>query len=315
MQNVAGSGELREALLTLPAPDTVETEEDQDTEMLTSNPCQTETARKETLMTPIPKAAPIGARLDSALAVQARARRAYETAQRMLTMAKQRMEEAMTELERADTAVENAKRKVGPATGMASDVASLLDLLKPHINTLSIEAADLVARIEGEMKAAKTNEENITEEKNVEAPENQQVKLNKPMTDAQEIASQLQALEAMRMAEAEDEERLRRAKTEAGRRASTSIPSLTESLNAANSIKEQRPEAQTTSTTSSSSSTPSATVVTKAKEITTEKEVIEEDRDSVTETLKQAFGADWCELEETMKTRIARAVQDRFKPY
>ena len=132
----------------------------------------------------------------------------------------------------------------------------------------------------------------------------------------QEIESQLQALEAMRMAEAEDEERLRRAKTEAGRRTSTSIPSLTESLNyAANSIKEQRPEAQTTSTTSSSSSTPSATEVTKTKEITTEKEVIEEDRDGVTETLKQAFGTDWCELEETMKTRIARVIQDRFKPY
>ena len=56
------------------------------------------------------------------------------------------------------------------------------------------------------------------------------------------------------------------------------------------------------------------TVVTQAKEAMTGKEVIEEDRVGVTETLKEAIGADWCELEETVKTSIARAVQDRFKP-
>ena len=49
--------------------------------------------------------------------------------------------------------------------------------------------------------------------------------------------------------------------------------------------------------------------------VTIDKEVIEEDRDGVTETLMQAIGSDWCELEETMKTSIAKAVQDRFKPY
>ena len=52
------------------------------------------------------------------------------------------------------------------------------------------------------------NEENSTEEKKNEALEDQQEEPRKPMTDAQEIASQLQALEAMRVAEAEDEERL-----------------------------------------------------------------------------------------------------------
>ena len=136
------------------------------------------------------------------------------------------------------------------------------------------------------------------------------------MSDAQEIASQLQAMEAMRMAEEEDEERLRRAKIEAGKNANTTPLSLAESLNsAANSIREQRPEAQTTATAPSSSSTLIAKAEAKTKVVTIDKEVIEEDRDGVTETLKQAIGSDWCELEETMKTSKAKAVQDRFKPY
>ena len=291
-------------------------EEEQDMEMPTSDPCQAETAKKEILTTPIPKSAPIGARLDSALARQARARRAYETAQKMLIMAKQRMEETTTELERADAAVENAKKKVGPATGMATDVVTLLNMLKPHINTLSNEAVELVARIEGEMKETKSNEESNTEEKKDEATKRQRVSPDKPMSDAQEIDSQLQAMETMRMAEEQDEERLRRAKIKAGKFAKTTHPSLTESLNnAANSIKEQRPEVQTTVNASSSSSTLPAKVMTNACMIAFGKEVIEEDRDGVTETLKQAIGADWCELEETMKNSIAKAVKDRFKPY
>ena len=189
------AGHTRDTPQILPAQKVAE---DQDTEMLKCNPCLTETMRTEALTIPTPKATPIGARLDSALARQARARRAYETARKMLNMAKQRMEETTTEMERADAAVENVKKKVGPATRMASDV------VKPHLSTLSSEAADLIARIEGEMKAAKTNEENSTEEKKIEALEDQQEKPVKPMTDAQEIASQLQALEAMRMAEAEE---------------------------------------------------------------------------------------------------------------
>ena len=234
----------------------------------------------------------------------------------MLTMAKQRMEETTTEMEQADAAVENAKKKVGPATGMASDVATLLDMLKPHLNTLSVDAADLVARIEGDMKVVKMNEENIKEEMKHEAPgETQPTQLDKPVSDAQEIASQLQAMEAMRMAEEEDEERLRRAKIEAGKNANTAPP-IAESLNsAANSIREQRPEAQTTATAPSSSSTLPAKAAAKAKVVTIDKEGTEEDRDGVTETLMQAIGSDWCELEETMKTSIAKAVQDRFKPY
>ena len=161
---------------------------------------------------------------------EAGARRAYETARRMLTMvARQRMEETTKEMEQANAAVENAKRKVGPATGMASDVATLLDMLKPHLSTLSVNAADLVARIEGDMKVAKTDEENIKKEMKNEVPgETQPTQLDKPVSDAQEINSQLQAMEAMRMAEEEDEERLRRAKIEAGKYASTTSPTLAE---------------------------------------------------------------------------------------
>ena len=122
--------------------------------------------RTEILTIPTPKAAPIGARLDSALARQARARRAYETARRMLNMAQQRMEETTTELERANDVVESAKKKVGPASAMAMDVVTLLNMLKPHLSSLSSEATELVARIEGEMKATKANEDNSTEEKN-----------------------------------------------------------------------------------------------------------------------------------------------------
>ena len=226
------------------------------------------------------------------------------------------MEDTTKELEQADAAVESAKKKVGPATGMASDVATHLDMLKPHLSTLSVNAADLMARIEGDMKVAKTNEENIKKETKHEVlGEIQPTQLDKPVSDAQEIASQLQAIEAMRMAEEEDEERLRRAKIEAGKNASLTPPSLAASLNcAANNIKEQKPEALTTTTATSSSSTVPAKVAAKTV-ITIDKEIIEEVRDGVSETLKQAIGSDWCELEETMKTSIAKAVQDRFKPY
>ena len=105
---------------------------------------------------------------------------------------------------------------------MASDVPTLLDMLKPHLNALSV-TTDLVVRIEGDMKVTKTNEENIKEETKHEAPgENQPTLLDKPVSDAQEIASQSQVIEVVRMAEEEDE-RLRRAKIEAGKNASTKM--------------------------------------------------------------------------------------------
>ena len=59
----------------------------------------------------------------------------------------------MEELEQANSAVEIAMKKVGPATGLASDVTMLLELLKPHMNSLSMNAADIIARIEGDVKS------------------------------------------------------------------------------------------------------------------------------------------------------------------
>ena len=70
--------------------------ENQDTVMRNSNPCLTEpTKQTEASTTPIPKAAPVGARLDSALARQTRARKAVEAVDKMLTIAKQRMKETI----------------------------------------------------------------------------------------------------------------------------------------------------------------------------------------------------------------------------
>ena len=81
----------------------------------------------------------------------------------MLTIAKQRMKETMEELEQANSAVEIAKKKVGPATGLASDVTILLELLKPHMNSLSMNAADIVARIEGDVKVVRMRETRFKE--------------------------------------------------------------------------------------------------------------------------------------------------------
>ena len=55
-----------------------------------------------------------------------------EAADKMLSTAQLRMKETVTEVEQANTAVEVAKKKVGPATGLPSDVAMLLELLRAH---------------------------------------------------------------------------------------------------------------------------------------------------------------------------------------
>ena len=69
-------------------------------------------------------------------------------------------------------------------------------------------------------------------------------------------------------------------------------------------------------TASSSSSSASASKETqKTVERPNVKETIEEERNGVTETLMRAVGTDWSGLDETVKTNIAKAVQDRFKPY
>ena len=61
-------------------------------------------------------------------------------------------------MEQANIAMEAAKNKVGPGTGLASDVAMLLELLRPHLDSLSTHAADMVPRIEGDVKVVRTQE-------------------------------------------------------------------------------------------------------------------------------------------------------------
>ena len=287
--------------------------ENQDTVMPNSNPCLTEpTKQTEASTTPIPKAAPVGARLDSALARQTRARKAVEAADKMLTIAKQRMKETMEELEQANSAVEIAKKKVGPATGLASDVAMLLELLKPHMNSLSMNAADIIARIEGDVKVVRIRETRFKECASGERPPGIQLtQLDMLGMEAQEMASQLQAMEAM-------SGRGRGGESKEGKNRCWAEPkkcSLTESLNnAANSIKDQKPETPMKTASSSSSSAHDSKETPKAVEKPNNKEAIEEECNGVTETLMRAVGTDWSELDETVKTNVAKAVQDRFKP-
>ena len=85
----------------------------------------------------MPKAAPVGARLNSALARQTRAKKAVEAADKMLKKAQLGMKETMTEMEQANIAVEVAKKKVVPATGLASERRG------------ATHAADTGARTEG----------------------------------------------------------------------------------------------------------------------------------------------------------------------
>ena len=172
----------------------------------------------------------------------------------MLTIAKQRMKETMEELEQANSAVEIAMKKVGPAAGLASDVTMLLELLKRHMTSLSMNAADIIAIIEGDVKVVRIRETRFKECASGEMPPGIQLtQLDMPRIEAQEMASQLQAVEAVRQVEEEEEEKAKRARIDAGK--STNICSLTESLNnAANSIKDQKPETPMKSASSSSSS-------------------------------------------------------------
>ena len=142
----------------------------------------------------------------------------------------------------------------------------------------------------------------------------QLTQLDMPGMEAQEMGSQLQAMEAMRQAEEEEEEKAKRARIDA--RKCPKRCSLTESLNnAANSIKDQKPETPMNTASSSSSSTPAFKEAPKAVEKPNDNETIEEERNGVSETLMRAVGTDWSELDVTVITSIAKAVQDRFKPY
>ena len=121
--------------------------------------------------------------------------------------------------------------------------------------------------------------------------------------EAQEMTSQLQAMEEG------DKWRRRRRRRQRGQDAGKSPKrcSLTESLNnAANSIKDQKPETPMKTASSSSSSAHPSKESPKAVEKPNDKEGIEEERNGVTDTLMRAVGTDWSELDETVKTNIAK---------
>ena len=83
----------------------------------------------------------------------------------------------------------------------------LLELLKPHMNPLSMNAADIIARIEGDVKVVRMRETRFKECASGEMPPGVQLsQLDMPGMEAQEMASQLQAMEAMRQVEEEEEE-------------------------------------------------------------------------------------------------------------
>ena len=64
-----------------------------------------------------------------------RAKKAVEAADWMLMVAQQKLKETLKDMEQANIALEVAKKE-GPATGLASDVTMLLELLRPHLDTL-----------------------------------------------------------------------------------------------------------------------------------------------------------------------------------
>ena len=181
------------------------------------------------------------------------------------------------------------------------------------MNSLSMNAADIIARIEGDVKVVRMRETRFKECASSEMPPGIQLaQLDEPGMEARD------GLTDPRYGGNETSGRGRRnakrARIDAGK--CPKRCSLTESLNnAANSIKDQKPETPMKTASSSSTSASASKETQKAVERPNDKEAIEEERNGVTETLRRAVGTDWSELDETVKTNVAKAVQDRFKPY
>ena len=99
----------------------------QDMVMQTGNACLAEQTRQvENPTVPILEAAPVEARLDSAFALINTSKESCGRCTRDAHGGTAENGGTMTELEQANIAVEVAKKKVGPATGLASDVTMLL---------------------------------------------------------------------------------------------------------------------------------------------------------------------------------------------
>ena len=90
--------------------------------------------------------------------------------------------------------------------------------MRAHLDSLSTHAMGAVARIEDDVKVVRMQDVKPTEGTHMERPlEIQQMQLDVLATDVREIASQAQALDALRQAEREREERARRARLGAGK--------------------------------------------------------------------------------------------------
>ena len=86
------------------------------------------------------------------------------------------------------------------------------------MNPLSTNAADIVARIEGDVKVVRMRETRFKECANGEVPTGIQLtQLDMLGMEAQEMTSQLQAMEATRQVEEEEEEKAKRASIDAGK--------------------------------------------------------------------------------------------------
>ena len=77
----------------------------------------------------------------------------------------------MKEPEQANIAVDDAKKRVGPATELASDVTMLLELLRPQLASLSTHAMDVVVRVEDDVKVVRMQDMRPLEGVHVERPQ------------------------------------------------------------------------------------------------------------------------------------------------
>ena len=138
---------------------------------------------------PTLKAARVGARLNSALARQTREKKAVEAADKMFMVAQQKNER--------DDDGTGAGEHRGESREKEGGVTMMLELLRPHLNSISTRAMVMVARMEDEVKLT-MQDVRPTKGTHVEEPPGiQQTQLDVPATNVREIASQAQARQAI----------------------------------------------------------------------------------------------------------------------
>ena len=108
----------------------------------------------------MPKAAPVGAKLDSALAGRLRARKVLDAAMEPQEIAQKRTDDAMAEMN-AGSEAETVRKKEGPTTGLATNMKMLQNNLKPHLSAMSREAVNVKENID-DQKDPINNEGGLT---------------------------------------------------------------------------------------------------------------------------------------------------------